>query len=458
VKHQIFVSHSHSDAPLAEQLVTALEKRDLLCWIAPRDVPAGGSYAAAILTALEESSCLVLIYTDRCNTSGHVLREVERAVYIGIDIIPLRFDASVVSKSLSYFLTSVHWLSVVSRPLNDDLEAAADRIANSVKSRPKEVALIGLVDHPTTPSSEKRSTHPATSRHLRNIAVPFAVALVGIVFGTLFLSEKHKERPPTPPHSAATATAAPTPGALIPPAKIQEFLPAIATPTPSESSAQTQAAAPSESPAVTQLPGERYPETRTRSLSRTELQTWTAGKLQYAINEIFARRGASFPDKKEIETWFRQFAWYKPKPNLTFDQIEASLPEVEKQNVKTLAEARQARTVSESALAGVWRGTITVRVTQGAGFLMPCELTFDERRKEVSSLVNVDKHRGGSTHPYTQKGNSIYFTWTVPNEPGTMINLVFTLTGNEKTASIRSEHVVRRQRIASGSGIFSKLE
>jgi|GEM_PF-6648637 len=89
---------------------------------------------------------------------------------------------------------------------------------------------------------------------------------------------------------------------------------------------------------------------------------------------------------------------------------------------------------------------------------MPCEFTFDENRKEVSSLVNVDKHRGGSTHGYTQKGKTIYFNWAVPNEPGTVTNLTFTPAGDGKTASVTSVQYVRGQRIASGSGTFSKLK
>lgn len=465
MKHQVFVSHSHIDAPLAEQLVTALEKRGTPCWIAPRDVPAGGSYAAAILTALEQSSCLVLIYTDRCNTSGHVLREVERAVYVGVDIVPLRFDASSVSKSLSYFLTSVHWLPVLSRPVNDDLENAADKIANSIKNRLKEVALPAPVDPSTAAgfASSRAATQPAaTSEHRRNIAIALVAGLIGIALWMLFLGNGRKDPQAAPSPPPVTATEAPSSaGAFAPAANIQTFRSTTATPMPNlpkQSPAPTIAITSSESPSVTQLPGERYPETRIRLLSRAELQTWTVERLRYAINEIFARHGASFSDKKEIQTWFGQFPWYKSQANLTFDQIEASLPEVEKQNVKTLADARQAKTISESSLAGVWRGTITVTVPQGGGFQMPCELTFDETRKEVSSIVNVDKHRGGSTHPYTQKSKSIYFNWTVPDETGTVTNFAFTLSGDGKTASISSAHIVRGQRIGSGSGTFFKVD
>jgi hypothetical protein len=463
VKHQVFVSHSHIDAALAEQLTIALEKRGIDCWIAPRDVPAGGSYAAAILTALEQCSCLVLIYTERSNRSGHVLREVERAVYGGVDIIPLRFDTSEVSKSLSYFLTSVHWLSALSRSPSD-LEIAADRIASSIKGRSKEGESTQTTVWPSAPSIASagllKIQPPNTSGRQRKIAIAFVVALLGIAFWLLFLGTGRQVASRS---VAATTQSSPS---LAPASKIQTFRPAIATPTPdlpTESPAPTRTMTPVPTPAATQLPGERYPETRTRLLSQTELQSWSVDKIQYAINEIFARHGASFSDKRDVHTWFSQFAWYKPQTNLTFDQIESSLPDVERQNVKTLAEARQLtrptpRAISETRLTGVWRGVITVTVPQGASFQMPCELTFDENRKEVSSTINVDKHRGGSTHSYTQKGRTIYFDWTVPNEPGTVTNLAFTPTGDGNTAFLTSIEYVRGQRIASGSGTFSKLK
>lgn len=463
VKHQVFVSHSHVDAALAEDLTIALEKRGIGCWMAPRDVPAGGSYAAAILTALEECSCFVLIFTERSNTSGHVLREVERAVYIGVDIIPVRFDTPAVSKSLSYFLTSVHWLSALSRSPGD-LEIAADKIASSIKGRSKETESTETTVRPGTPSiapaNPLKTKPPNISGVQRKIVIGSVVALVGLVFWLLFLVTRRQE-----PSRSAAATTQPSPS-LAPPSQIQTFRSAMPTPTPDlpkETAMPTRPITPGPTAGATQLSGERYPETLTRLLSQTELQSWPVEKIQYAINEIFARHGASFSDKREISTWFSQFAWYKPQPNLTFDQIESSLPDVERQNVKTLAEARQ-RTrptptaISQTGLAGVWRGTIIVTVPQGASFQMPCELTFDENRKEVSSMINVDKHRGGSTHSYTQKGKTIFFDWTVPNEPGTVTNLAFTRSGDGNTASVTSIQYVRGQRIATGSGTFSKLK
>ena len=85
MSNHVFVSHSHKDAPAAALIVEALEKRGVPCWMAPRDVAPGGSYAESILNAIESARCFVLIYSEHSNVSSHVLREVERALKFLVD-------------------------------------------------------------------------------------------------------------------------------------------------------------------------------------------------------------------------------------------------------------------------------------------------------------------------------------------------------------------------------------
>jgi hypothetical protein len=132
MSRHIFLSHSHLDRPVADLVLTGLEERGIRCWVAPRDVLAGGSYAASIVDAIEAADGLILIYTKNCNTSPHVLREVERALQAGINIIPIRFDDSIPSKSLNYLLATVHWLSVSQDSREIDVAKAVDRIARTL--------------------------------------------------------------------------------------------------------------------------------------------------------------------------------------------------------------------------------------------------------------------------------------------------------------------------------------
>src|SRR6476620_9415703 len=132
MSNHVFISHSHQDLPAAEMIVKALEERGVACWVAPRDVPAGGSYAEALLNAIESASCFVLIYSQHSNVSSHVVREVERALKFGLNIVPVRFDESTPSKSLDYLLATVHWLAIAPDARDRSIVKAVEQIAACV--------------------------------------------------------------------------------------------------------------------------------------------------------------------------------------------------------------------------------------------------------------------------------------------------------------------------------------
>ncbi len=174
MSNHVFVSHSHQDAPAADLIVAELEKRGVPCWIAPRDVPAGGSYAESILTAIENASCFVLVYSEHSNVSSHVLREVERALKFELNIVPVRFDDSAPSKSLDYLLATVHWLSVGQANQSQSIARAAEQIAacvpNAGSTAPRAVPIRAPAPQPVTVA-------PAAARR----SLPIAWIAVGLV-------------------------------------------------------------------------------------------------------------------------------------------------------------------------------------------------------------------------------------------------------------------------------------
>jgi len=94
---------------------------------------------------------------------------------------------------------------------------------------------------------------------------------------------------------------------------------------------------PAETPK--ELPGERFPETRLRVLTSVDLSRFDQSSIQYAINELFARHGASFPEG-ELRRNFERFSWYRPRPGVDFDAIERDFSTIEKANLQVLAEHR----------------------------------------------------------------------------------------------------------------------
>jgi TIR domain-containing protein len=209
MSNHVFVSHSHQDAPAAELIVEALEKRGVTCWIAPRDVAPGGSYAESILNAIEGASCFVLIYSQHCNVSSHVLREVERALKFELNIVPIRFDDSAPSKSLDYLLATVHWLAIAPASRDRSIVKAAEQIAAALaKSRSTPPGTEPV----RTPASQPAAIAPTTTRSKRPL-VWLAVLLVIAASLIYWVVSKNaapaKNTANAPASSTTTATTSP---------------------------------------------------------------------------------------------------------------------------------------------------------------------------------------------------------------------------------------------------------
>ena len=203
MSNHVFVSHSHSDAPAAELIVEALEKRGVTCWIAPRDVAPGGSYAESILNAIESASCFVLIYSQHSNVSSHVLREVERALKFELNIVPIRFDDSAPSKSLDYLLATVHWLAIAPDSRDRSIVKAAEQIAAALAKARSTPPGAEPVRAPASPPTAVAPVAPRPKRSFIWIAVGLVIVAALIYW---FVS---KNSAPASSSKTATTTTSP---------------------------------------------------------------------------------------------------------------------------------------------------------------------------------------------------------------------------------------------------------
>jgi formylglycine-generating enzyme required for sulfatase activity len=126
--HDVFLSYSSKDKPIADAVCGTLEGKRIRCWIAPRDVLPGLPYGEAIVEAIEASRVMVLVFSASANKSPQVMREVERAVSKGIPIIPFRIEEVPPSKSLEHFISSLHWLNALTPPLEKHLQFLAETV------------------------------------------------------------------------------------------------------------------------------------------------------------------------------------------------------------------------------------------------------------------------------------------------------------------------------------------
>jgi TolB-like protein len=125
---KIFVSYASQDVVVADSVCAALEAAGLSCWIAPRDVCAGESYAAAIVQAISDCTLLVLVLSKSAIDSPHVLREVERASSKKRPVLSIRMDATALPPDLEYFLSANHWLDASAGPIERILPALVESV------------------------------------------------------------------------------------------------------------------------------------------------------------------------------------------------------------------------------------------------------------------------------------------------------------------------------------------
>lgn len=75
--YDCFISYQHEDIEFVRAIANELEKRDLVCWYAPRNVT--GRYAKAIADGISHSKVFLLILNKRSAISEAVLNELEMA-------------------------------------------------------------------------------------------------------------------------------------------------------------------------------------------------------------------------------------------------------------------------------------------------------------------------------------------------------------------------------------------
>ena len=201
--HEVFISHSSLDKPVADAVCAALENIGIRCWIAPRDVQPGLSFAGEITRAIEHSKVMVLIFSAHSNTSAQILREVQLAANSHLHIVQFRIEDVVPNDDLEYYLSTPHWLDALTPPL----EANLQRLGTSVKAllemdppsagssaaeRSRQDNVATVKDLTTPISAIAASKEPKASRRKRLITVTAGGAAVMLLFTiTVLLMRPH---------------------------------------------------------------------------------------------------------------------------------------------------------------------------------------------------------------------------------------------------------------------------
>lgn len=146
--HFIFISYSSKDKNVADALCHYLEEHNIPCWIAPRDILPGQTWAGSIVQAISNCSAMVLIYTAESNASHQVANEVDKAFSYGKTIIPFIVDSTPMNDDLGYYLSRKHWLIAYPnykenfKPLVDSLIRLIPDLPNHTSNKESPTASI----------------------------------------------------------------------------------------------------------------------------------------------------------------------------------------------------------------------------------------------------------------------------------------------------------------------------
>lgn len=124
----VFVSYASPDLEPAERVRDDLEADGIPCWMAPRDVPAGGDYAEAITSAIEGCRAVLLLLSPAANASDHIEREAHLAVSQKRPILPVRLEDVKPDGALGYLLANAQWVDAFPR-----VEPSLGRVRTEVR-------------------------------------------------------------------------------------------------------------------------------------------------------------------------------------------------------------------------------------------------------------------------------------------------------------------------------------
>ena len=272
--HDVFISYASGDKAVADAVCATLESHGVRCWIAPRDVLPGLHYGEAIIDAIHECRIMVLVFSSKANLSGHIPKEIERAVSQGSTIMPLRIEDVLPAKSLDYFIGSVHWLDALTPPLEAHLERLTANVQTLLaRGAPLEKSNTAFGQQrvqvpPLPPPATTPAPHAALTAARPTWMYAAIGSLIAIVLVLGFVMLRSRPETPTAIPSATSSSSSPVSAPVVAQtgARPAPILPEAAGPAPASKGAMPAAAttakkvsAPADQPAKPAAPSQPAP-------------------------------------------------------------------------------------------------------------------------------------------------------------------------------------------------------
>lgn len=126
--HKAFISYSSKELQKAMNFCNLLEKNEVPCWIAPRNIPVGSNYTKTIPTAISSCPVFIILISQNAQNSKFVLRELEYAVSSRKPVIPILLEDCSLSDEFRFLVGLEHHLPAYQLSEQAVVEAIVQRI------------------------------------------------------------------------------------------------------------------------------------------------------------------------------------------------------------------------------------------------------------------------------------------------------------------------------------------
>lgn len=115
MQHDFFLSYRRTDQALARQLVEALRARGGRVWW-DEHIEGGEDWREVIVANLEVSQTLVILFSDACNSSRQLRKELAIADLLDKPVIPVLIEPTTPRGHYLYELATRNWLQIHPNP------------------------------------------------------------------------------------------------------------------------------------------------------------------------------------------------------------------------------------------------------------------------------------------------------------------------------------------------------
>ncbi len=140
--YDVFICHSSRDRQIADEVCSVFESNRLRCWIAPRDITTGATWAGSIRAAIDECQVLLVCLSANANDSEDVHREIDMARRVGTDIACLRIEDVQPNGDLGYYLNILQHYDAFTPPRAPSLDSLVKELQKKIHRVPSPEELL----------------------------------------------------------------------------------------------------------------------------------------------------------------------------------------------------------------------------------------------------------------------------------------------------------------------------